>query len=83
MRYNGGRHEDSPECIEYFNSLPLAQNIKNVAPILLCPLTQELVLTALENLKKGSSPGVDGSQQKIFSRSQMCLYQGCFTPFLN
>ena len=37
-----------------------------VAPILLRPLTQELVLTALENLKRGSSPGVDGIPAEIF-----------------
>ena len=55
-----------PECIDYLNSLPLAQNIKNVAPILLRPLTQELVLTALENLKRGSSPWVDGIPAEIF-----------------
>ena len=55
-----------PECIDSLNSLPLAQNIKNVAPILLRPLTQELVLTALENVKKGSSPGVDGIPAEIF-----------------
>ena len=54
------------ECVDYLNSLPLPANIKGVAPLLLHPLNQELVRTALENMKAGSSPGIDRVPAAIF-----------------
>ena len=54
------------ECVDYLNSLPLPANIKGVAPMLLRPLNQELVRTALETMKAGSSPGTDGVPAEIF-----------------
>ena len=55
-----------PECMEYLASLPLPANIQAVAPMLLRPLSEDLVRTALENMKKGSSPGIDGFPAEIF-----------------
>ena len=54
------------ECMSYLESLPLPANIRQVAPLLLRELTPELTLTALENLKRGSSPGMDGLPAEIF-----------------
>ena len=55
-----------PECLEYIQSLPLSANIKQAAPMLLKPLSQELVLTALENMKPGSSPGLDWIPAEVY-----------------
>ena len=64
------------ECQEYLNSQPLPANIRGVAPLLLRELMPELTLTALENLKKGSSPWMD-SLQKFFRHFRRTWSPGC------
>ena len=54
------------ECVNYLNLLPLPAHIKGPAPMLLRPLNEELVRRALENMKAGSSPGIDGVPAEIF-----------------
>ena len=53
------------ECAQFLRSLPLRPQLKGVAALLLKPLTQELVLTALEKMKPGSAPGLDGVTEEI------------------
>ena len=48
------------ECAQFLQSLPLRPQLKGAATLLLKPLTQELVLTALEKMKPGSALGLDG-----------------------
>ena len=55
-----------PECLHYIQSLPVSSSIKNVAKVLLKPLSMELVQTTLENMKQGSSPGLDGMPAEVF-----------------
>ena len=49
-----------PECLSFLESLPLKASFKGARKVLLKPLSDTLVVTALEKLKRGSSPGVDG-----------------------
>ena len=53
------------ECAQFLRSLPLRPQLKGAATLLLKPLTQELVLTALEKMKPGSAPGLDGVTAEI------------------
>ena len=53
------------ECAQFLQSLPLHPQLKGAAALLLKPLTQELVLTALEKMKPGSAPGLDGLAAEI------------------
>ena len=55
-----------PECLAYIEALPLSGNIKQAAKILLKPVTVGLVLTDLENMKLGTSPGLDGMPAEVF-----------------
>ena len=49
-----------PDCLAFLSTLPLKPTMKGAAKLLIKPLIEELVLTALEKLKRGSSPGPDG-----------------------
>ena len=53
------------EFAQFLRSLPLRPQLKGTATLLLKPLTQELVLTALEKMKPGSAPGLDGVTAEI------------------
>ena len=53
------------ECTEFLQIIPLCPQLKGAAALLLKPLTSNLVLTALEKSKRGSSPGLDGIQQRF------------------
>ena len=62
----GAKGEQSvEECAQFLQSLPLRQQLKGAAALLLKPLTQELVLTAREKMKPGSAPGLDGVTAEI------------------
>ena len=58
--------DSQAECTEYLRSLPLPANIKEVAPLLLRPLNEELARTALQNMKPWSSPGINGMLAEMF-----------------
>ena len=53
------------ECAQFLQSLPLRPQLKGAAAWLLKPLTQELVLTALEKMKPGSALGLDGVTAEV------------------
>ena len=46
--------------------LPPTPTVKNCAPLLLQPLSTELVQTALETMRPGSSPSIDGIPADVF-----------------
>ena len=54
------------ECADYLKSLPPSTNSKGVALMLLRPLNEESVCTALKNMKPRSPLGINGIPVEIF-----------------
>ena len=54
-------------CTQFLHVIPLKPQLKGAAALLLKPLTQELVLTALDKMKPGSAPGLDGISAEILT----------------
>ena len=48
------------ECWRHLQSLPIPPKVLQALPLLMKPLTLEVVVAALERLKGGSAPGKDG-----------------------
>ena len=56
------------ECLQYLNSLPIPARVRQAAPLLLKPLTTELVDEALHLMKPHSSPGLDGVPAAMYQQ---------------
>ena len=54
------------ECWRYVRSLPIPQKILQALPLLMKPLSLDVVLAALERLKGGSAPGKDGIPAELY-----------------
>ena len=64
-----GTEGESPESqLRYFESLGIPEKIRRPIPLLMHPLTEELVLAALERMPRGSSPGVDGVMTDVYKK---------------
>ena len=48
------------ECQQYLASLPIPDKVRRAMPLLFRELTEEVVQAALERMKRGSAPGMDG-----------------------
>ena len=54
------------ECWRYVRSLPIPPKILQALPLLMKPLSLDVVLAALERLKGGSAPGKDGILAELY-----------------
>ena len=63
--------------MRYFESLGIPEKIKRAIPLLMRPLTEDLVLAALERMPRGSSPGVDGVITDMYKKFPGFSSHGC------
>ena len=64
----GGGGPGDVECDRYMISLPILPKVRRAMPLLMKPLTDEVTRAALEQLKQGSSAGIDGLPAELFQR---------------
>ena len=74
----GGASEE--ECWLYVRSLPIPDKVRQAMPLLFRELSEKLVVTALERLKSGSSPGQDGIHPRGTNGTPKCLRRGFCVP---
>ena len=65
------------ECQQYLASLPIPDKVRRVMPLLFRELTEEVVQAALERMKRGSAPGMDGIPAELYQ-----AYPEVFVPRL-
>ena len=56
------------DCRAFLHELGLPRQWRGAAPKLICTLTEEVVLTALERMHATSSPGLDGVSAAVYQR---------------
>ena len=64
MMGGGGRGID--ECQRYIKSLPIPQRVRQALPLLFRELKEDIVVAALERMKRGSAPGMDGIPAEVY-----------------
>ena len=52
--------------MDFLDSPPLPGTLRNCPPLLMRPLSTYLVQIALEKMKRGLAPGVDGIPAEVF-----------------
>ena len=61
--------------LQYLESLPIPQQVRNAFPLLYKPLSLDLVIAAGEDLRTNSSPGLDGIPAEVYQK-----WIGLFAP---
>ena len=67
----------SRKCQQYLASLPIPDKVRRAMPLLFRELTEEVVQAALERMKRGSAPGMDGIPAELYQ-----AYPEFFVPRL-
>ena len=65
------------ECQRYLASLPIPEKVRRAMPLLFKELTGEVVRAALERMKRGSAPSMDGIPAELYQ-----AYPEIFVPRL-
>ena len=65
------------ECQQNLASLPIPDKVRRAMPLLFNELTEEVVQAALERMKRGSAPGMDGIPAELYQ-----AYPEVFVPRL-
>ena len=64
----GGGGGDREECRCYIDNLPLPGKVRTALPLLMKPLSVEVVEAALDSMEGGSSAGADGMPSELYQR---------------
>ena len=62
----GGGGRGIAECQRYIESLPMPMRVRQALPLLFRELNEDIVVAALERMKRGSAPGMDGIPAEVY-----------------